>query len=78
MRLSVRCSRTVSGEATSTTARGDGWIVVADDQKGAPDALAAQAGELLRAGATWWVEHLHGYRGSMEQLVTRVRAGPPG
>ncbi|MFI6385934.1 LLM class flavin-dependent oxidoreductase [Nonomuraea sp. NPDC050547] len=30
------------------------------------------------AGATWWLEHLHGYRGSMEQLVERVRAGPPG
>ncbi|MGW0198205.1 LLM class flavin-dependent oxidoreductase [Nonomuraea sp. NPDC003201] len=29
------------------------------------------------AGATWWLEHLHGYRGSMEQLVERVKAGPP-
>ncbi|MFI6316601.1 LLM class flavin-dependent oxidoreductase [Nonomuraea sp. NPDC050556] len=28
------------------------------------------------AGATWWLEHLHGFRGSMEQLVRRVRAGP--
>ena len=30
------------------------------------------------AGATWWLEHLHGYRGSLEHLVRRVRAGPPG
>ncbi|MFI6905256.1 LLM class flavin-dependent oxidoreductase [Nonomuraea sp. NPDC050394] len=30
------------------------------------------------AGATWWLEHLHGYRGSMERLVERVKAGPPG
>ncbi|MGN9843995.1 LLM class flavin-dependent oxidoreductase [Nonomuraea sp. H19] len=29
------------------------------------------------AGATWWLEHLHGYRGSTEQLVQRVKAGPP-
>ncbi|MFB9471090.1 TIGR03619 family F420-dependent LLM class oxidoreductase [Nonomuraea salmonea] len=29
------------------------------------------------AGATWWLEHLHGYRGSVERLMQRVRAGPP-
>ena len=29
------------------------------------------------AGATWWLEHLHSYRGSMERLVRRVKAGPP-
>ncbi|MFI6291795.1 LLM class flavin-dependent oxidoreductase [Nonomuraea sp. NPDC050790] len=30
------------------------------------------------AGATWWLEHLHGLRGPMEALLRRVRAGPPG
>lgn len=29
------------------------------------------------AGATWWLEHLHGYRGSVERLVQRVKVGPP-
>lgn len=29
------------------------------------------------AGATWWLEHLHGYRGSVERLVQRVKGGPP-
>jgi probable F420-dependent oxidoreductase len=29
------------------------------------------------AGATWWLEMLHGYRGSTADLVARVEAGPP-
>lgn len=28
------------------------------------------------AGATWWLEHLHGFRGSVEHLLRRVKAGP--
>jgi alkanesulfonate monooxygenase SsuD/methylene tetrahydromethanopterin reductase-like flavin-dependent oxidoreductase (luciferase family) len=30
-----------------------------------------------QAGATWWLEHLHGRRGSAEDLLARVAAGPP-
>jgi alkanesulfonate monooxygenase SsuD/methylene tetrahydromethanopterin reductase-like flavin-dependent oxidoreductase (luciferase family) len=29
------------------------------------------------AGATWWLEMLHGWRGSTEDLFGRVAAGPP-
>jgi probable F420-dependent oxidoreductase len=29
------------------------------------------------AGVTWWLESLHGYRGSRDELLARVRAGPP-
>ncbi|MEV4224875.1 LLM class flavin-dependent oxidoreductase [Nonomuraea sp. NPDC049725] len=29
------------------------------------------------AGATWWLEHLHGRRGDFDQLMRRVRSGPP-
>lgn len=29
------------------------------------------------AGVTWWLESLHGYRGSVEEMVARVEAGPP-
>jgi probable F420-dependent oxidoreductase len=29
------------------------------------------------AGANWWLELLHGYRGSTDELVARVEAGPP-
>ena len=29
------------------------------------------------AGATWWLEMLHGWRGSTDDLFARVAAGPP-
>jgi alkanesulfonate monooxygenase SsuD/methylene tetrahydromethanopterin reductase-like flavin-dependent oxidoreductase (luciferase family) len=29
------------------------------------------------AGATWWVERLHGLRGSLSDLMQRAAAGPP-
>ena len=29
------------------------------------------------AGATWWLESLHGSRGTAKQLMARVKAGPP-
>ena len=28
------------------------------------------------AGTTWWLEHLHDRRGSLDELLARVRAGP--
>ena len=30
------------------------------------------------AGATWWLESIHGIRGSPEEMLARVGAGPPG
>lgn len=42
---------------------------------------AAGDGAMIReyadAGATWWLEHIHGQRGSFADLVARVAAGPP-
>jgi alkanesulfonate monooxygenase SsuD/methylene tetrahydromethanopterin reductase-like flavin-dependent oxidoreductase (luciferase family) len=39
------------------------------------------AGELVRpwldAGATWWLEGIHGFRGSTAELEARIAAGPP-
>jgi len=29
------------------------------------------------AGATWWIESIHGWRGSTAELFARVAAGPP-
>lgn len=37
----------------------------------------ATAREYGEAGATWWLEHLYGLRGSTEELLARVAAGPP-
>ena len=30
------------------------------------------------AGATWRPESIHGMRGSLDEMVARVRSGPPG
>jgi hypothetical protein len=29
------------------------------------------------AGATWWLESIHGMRGSLDEMMARVEAGPP-
>ncbi len=29
------------------------------------------------AGVTWWLESLHGLRGSVEEMIIRILAGPP-
>jgi probable F420-dependent oxidoreductase len=29
------------------------------------------------AGATWWLESIHGKRGSLDEMMARVEAGPP-
>jgi probable F420-dependent oxidoreductase len=33
--------------------------------------------EYADAGATWWLETLHGLRGSVSEMLERVKAGPP-
>jgi alkanesulfonate monooxygenase SsuD/methylene tetrahydromethanopterin reductase-like flavin-dependent oxidoreductase (luciferase family) len=40
------------------------------------DDLALPQG-YAKAGATWWLECIFGLRGSLEQMLTRVSAGPP-
>lgn len=34
--------------------------------------------EYEAAGATWWLESIHGFRGSLGEMLARVSAGPPG
>jgi len=29
------------------------------------------------AGATWWLEEINGFRGSLEEMLARIHAGPP-
>jgi probable F420-dependent oxidoreductase len=38
---------------------------------------AATVTQWREAGATWWLESLHGWRGSTDDLFARVAAGPP-
>ncbi len=37
----------------------------------------ALAREYEAAGATWWLESVHGMRGSVEEMLARLAAGPP-
>lgn len=30
------------------------------------------------SGATWWLESIHGRRGTVDEMLARVKAGPPG
>jgi probable F420-dependent oxidoreductase len=34
-------------------------------------------GAYAEAGVTWWLEHIHGRRGTIPELLARVSAGPP-
>ncbi len=40
-------------------------------------ATMADVGEYEAAGATWWLESLHDRRGSPDEMLALVRAGPP-
>lgn len=48
---------------------------------GSTEAEPIRAGEMLQpyaeAGVTWWCEGLNAWRGSLEAMRERVRAGPP-
>jgi probable F420-dependent oxidoreductase len=35
------------------------------------------AREFESAGVTWWLESLHGSRGSVDEMIARAKAGPP-
>ena len=37
----------------------------------------ALAREYADAGVTWWLESIHGMRGSFDEMLIRVKAGPP-
>ncbi len=56
---------------------GDAPFEVAVDGISQPgDGTLARA--YAAAGATWWFEALFGLRGSVEEMLARVEAGPPG
>ncbi len=37
----------------------------------------ALVSEYASAGVTWWMECLHGLRGSFDEMAARIKAGPP-
>ncbi len=50
-------------------------IAVTGASAGPGDPAASAYAE---AGATWWLEHIHGRRGSRASMLARIGAGPPG
>jgi alkanesulfonate monooxygenase SsuD/methylene tetrahydromethanopterin reductase-like flavin-dependent oxidoreductase (luciferase family) len=42
-----------------------------------PDEAAHIVAPFAEAGATWWLEPVHGWRGPFEEMRTRVVQGPP-
>jgi hypothetical protein len=53
----------------------EAFDVAIDGISGPRDGALTQ--EYAEAGATWWFESLFGLRGSVEEMLARVRAGPP-
>jgi hypothetical protein len=55
-----------------TIGRTEGYdvAVLGERERGDPRAYA-------QAGATWWLENLHEARGSFEEMLALVSAGPP-
>jgi alkanesulfonate monooxygenase SsuD/methylene tetrahydromethanopterin reductase-like flavin-dependent oxidoreductase (luciferase family) len=56
------------------TAPGPYDVAITATSRGPEDRVFAGYAD---AGVTWWLEHLHGYRGPYERLLARVTAGPP-
>lgn len=53
----------------------EGFEVTVDGVTAPGDATLPRA--YAAAGATWWLEAIHGMRGSREDLLRRIDAGPP-
>jgi alkanesulfonate monooxygenase SsuD/methylene tetrahydromethanopterin reductase-like flavin-dependent oxidoreductase (luciferase family) len=51
------------------------FAVAVDGYSDPDDPTLPQAYEA--AGATWWLESIHGMRGSVDAMMARVEAGPP-
>jgi hypothetical protein len=44
---------------------------------GDPQAAAQIVAPFIEAGATWWLEPIHGWRAPLEEMRQRILAGPP-
>ena len=60
--------------AALRSAEGPFDIAVTGVSAGPGDPVASAYAE---AGATWWLEHIHGRRGSRANMLARISAGPP-
>jgi alkanesulfonate monooxygenase SsuD/methylene tetrahydromethanopterin reductase-like flavin-dependent oxidoreductase (luciferase family) len=80
-----------SPPALRRAARWDGWLAPTTSPDGTPimdkdpGRIAEMVADIRRhrahayeaAGATWWLESIHDMRGSLDEMIARVEAGPP-
>lgn len=59
-------------EIATAAARVGGEVVVLNGASG-----SASPSQYEAAGATWWLENLHDWRGPVEEMLALVQAGPP-
>jgi alkanesulfonate monooxygenase SsuD/methylene tetrahydromethanopterin reductase-like flavin-dependent oxidoreductase (luciferase family) len=60
------------GRSIDVIGRSDGFDVAVLGQADLADPTAYE-----RAGATWWLENVHDMRGSLDEMLRLVAAGPP-
>jgi hypothetical protein len=52
-------------------------VVVAGETTGSDLDRDRESVEGYESVATWWLEHIHQWRGSLEGMRQRIRRGPP-
>jgi len=52
-------------------------VVAIGDTPAETDKALQKITPYIRAGATWWSESIHGWRGSLEENRKRIQKGPP-
>jgi alkanesulfonate monooxygenase SsuD/methylene tetrahydromethanopterin reductase-like flavin-dependent oxidoreductase (luciferase family) len=76
--LRVALAEIRADRAAAGVAAGAPFVVGIHGETPGPGAAgAAVVRPWAEAGATWWLEMLHGWRGSTGDLFARVAAGPP-
>jgi probable F420-dependent oxidoreductase len=73
-RMAVTPERLAEDVAYLRRCGGTGDVALIGASRPADTAMVLQ---YAAAGATWWLEHLHAGRGSYDDLLSRVTAGPP-
>ena len=57
--------------------RGSFDVIVGGSTPGDSKKGAKMVAPWVEAGATWWSEDINGWRGSFEEMIERIRLGPP-
>ena len=73
----IRAEREAAGIAGGSATVPPFTVGIHGETPGPGQQGAAIVRPWAEAGATWWLESIHGWRGTTEELFARVAAGPP-